>query len=171
MSDVRIPGDAGQTPDPSASMNIADVLEQFRALERAIEQHLPRLRAATNRLEGVLRAAENEPIGESCGAGGNEAAETTSEPTALDGDERGRLVVPALALRSDGKALLSVAYLDGVDLSARERWEGVVLTEAEAINARERVSDACDDAAGHIAGRILWKDKGRDDGSDEDGHE
>jgi hypothetical protein len=167
MSDVRIPGAAGQNPDPYASMNIADVLEQLRALEREIEQQLPRLRAATERLEVVLRATENEPAGELGDDEESETTETTSEATAPDPD-RARLPAPALALRSDGKVLLSVAYLRGVDLSERERWEGVVLTRAEATDARERVSGACDDAAAHLAGRLLWKDKGRDDGSGED---
>jgi hypothetical protein len=47
-------------------------------------------------------------------------------------------------VRSDGKTLLSVTYLDGADLSSRERWEGIGLTEAETADMRERTSDTCD---------------------------
>jgi len=68
-----------------------------------------------------------------------------------------RRPVPGLARRSDGKTLLSTAYLVGSDLAGRERWSGVVLTDAEASEANNRVSDSSDDAASHIAGRIRWK--------------
>ena len=71
--------------------------------------------------------------------------------------------VPGLALRSDSKVLLSVAYLKGADLDGRERWEGVVLNVAEAWDAIDAVSDGCDDAASRVAGRILWRGKKKDE--------
>ena len=81
--------------------------------------------------------------------------------------------VPGLALRSDSKVLLSVAYLKGADLDGRERWEGVVLNVAEAWDAIDAVSDGCDDAASRVAGRILWRGKKKDEpeGSGGDGQE
>ena len=68
-----------------------------------------------------------------------------------------RRLVPGLAHRSDGKTLLSTAYLVGADLAGRECWNGVVLTDAEAAEANNRVSDSSDGAASHIAGRIQWR--------------
>lgn len=78
-----------------------------------------------------------------------------------------------MALLSDGKVLLSVAYLKGAELDGRERWEGVILNVAEAWDAIEAVSDGCDDAASRVAGRILWrgKNKSEPEGSDGDGQE
>jgi hypothetical protein len=65
--------------------------------------------------------------------------------------------VPALALRSDGKTLLSLTDLESADLAGREHWIGVVLTEEEAGEVLGRVAGACDDAAAHIAAAILRK--------------
>jgi hypothetical protein len=81
--------------------------------------------------------------------------------------------IPSLALRSDGKVLLSVAYLKGSELDDRERWEGVILNVAEAWDAIDAVSDGCDDAASRVAGRILWRGKKQDEpgGSGGDGQE
>jgi hypothetical protein len=47
---------------------------------------------------------------------------------------------------------------EGVDVSAREHWIGVVLTNAEQGDVQARVSEACDDAAGHLVGRMLGQD-------------
>lgn len=81
--------------------------------------------------------------------------------------------IPGLALRSDGKVLLSVAYLKGAELEGRERWEGVILNVAEAWDAIDAVSDGCDDAASRVAGHILWRGKRQDEpeGSGGDGQE
>lgn len=77
--------------------------------------------------------------------------------------------VPPLALRGDGKLLLSVTQLAGADLTAREQWTGVVLTDAEALSIHNRLSDACAEAAGYAAGRILWNGNKSDRGENEGG--
>ena len=74
-------------------------------------------------------------------------------------DHPGRSRFPAIAFRSDGKALLSVTYLEGADLTGREQCTFVVLTEAEASCLIDRLSQAADDAAGNVAGSILWKNE------------
>jgi hypothetical protein len=99
------------------------------------------------------------------------AIESPSVPNTLerlDGEDPEPPVplVPGLALRSDGKVLLSVAYLKGAEFEGRERWEGVVLSVAEAWDAIDAVSDGCDDAASRVAGRVLWKGK-KEGGSNE----
>ena len=78
-------------------------------------------------------------------------------------------VVPPLALRSDGRVLLAVSHVEGVDIAGRERWEGIVLSAAEAAKVFNAMSGAADDAAGHAAGRILWHGKKRDNDPDEGG--
>ena len=78
-------------------------------------------------------------------------------------------LVPSLALRSDGKVLLAIEHVEGADLADRERWEGIVLSAAEAAKVFNAMSGAADDAAGHAAGRILWHGKKRDNDPDEGG--
>ena len=88
----------------------------------------------------------------------------------LDETAQGRgPLVPSLALRSDGKVLLAVEHVEGADIADRERWEGIVLSAAEAARVFNAMSGAADDAAGHAAGRILWQGKKRDNDPDEEG--
>ena len=70
--------------------------------------------------------------------------------------------VPTLALASDGRVLLSVHYVEGADISERQTWTGIILTEAEACDALDRMSDAADDTAGHVGGRIIANSKKRE---------
>jgi len=88
----------------------------------------------------------------------------------LDETVQGRgPLVPSLALRSDGKVLLAIEHVEGANLADRERWEGIVLSAAEAAKVFNAMSGAADDAAGHAAGRILWKGTKRDKDPDEGG--
>ena len=64
--------------------------------------------------------------------------------------------VPALAFRTDGKILLSLAYLTGADVSKREVWSGILLSEAESREAVGRLSEGADDAGSHVAAGILY---------------
>lgn len=61
--------------------------------------------------------------------------------------------VPTLAFRCDGKVLLSTADLSDIDLSKRELWVGLVLTEAEASDIHERLN--FEEAAAPTTARIL----------------
>ena len=80
-------------------------------------------------------------------------------------------LAPSLALRSDGKVLLAVEHVAGANIADRERWEGIVLSVTEAAEVFRAMSGAADDAAGHTAGRILWRGKkhDRDPGEGSDG--
>jgi len=71
--------------------------------------------------------------------------------------------VPTLALTSDGRVLLSLTYLEGANLEGREQWTGIILTEAEACDALDAMSDAADNAAAHVGGRIIFRNKKKDD--------
>lgn len=51
----------------------------------------------------------------------------------------------------------------------RETWTGVVLHFAEACDVLTRLTDAADEAAGHVAGGILFGFTRRDKDEDDDG--
>lgn len=57
-------------------------------------------------------------------------------------------VIPPLALLADGRVLLHESEIEGLDLSTREVWRGVVLTESEANDVLDYVSDGISEAAG-----------------------
>jgi hypothetical protein len=80
----------------------------------------------------------------------------------LDEPDTRRPPLASLALRSDGKVLLSVAHVEGADLVGRERWEGVVLSDTEASRVLKAMSDAADDAASHAGGAILYRKRKND---------
>lgn len=73
----------------------------------------------------------------------------------IDEPDKHRAPIPSLALRNDGKVLLSVEHIDGADVADRERWEGVVLSDRERLDVFKAMNDGADDVAAHIAGRIL----------------
>ena len=100
-----------------------------------------------------------------------------SKPVTLDEDESDEGApltepdpahVPGLARLSNGRMAVSVVHLDGIDLGNRVHWAGVILTEAEACDALDRVSDAADEAAGHVAGRIRQTSKKRQDDEEDE---
>jgi len=80
------------------------------------------------------------------GTSGEPLTEPSSEP--LD---------PPYALLCDGRLLLSTRDLEGIDLADRETFTGVVLSEAEATDALDRMADAFEDAAAHSAGWLRRK--------------
>jgi hypothetical protein len=44
-------------------------------------------------------------------------------------------------------------------LADRQRWEGIVLSEAERCDFLDAISDGADDAAAHVGGRIIKRSK------------
>lgn len=139
MSTVQNPAHAGKETDPSITTpettdDLLDFLERFQTY---LDENLPRVREACERLDARIRAKRDADA---------------EEPRT----ERDVPLVPGLAFRSDGAILLHVDHLEGADLSARQTWTGVVLSEAEASDAVDRLADAADEAAGHIAGYVLF---------------
>lgn len=65
--------------------------------------------------------------------------------------------IPPLAIRCDGRILLSTADLKGIDLAGRERWECIVITEAEASDIFDRLP--FEEAAAPTVARILAQAK------------
>ena len=61
--------------------------------------------------------------------------------------------------------LLAVSHIEGATIAGRERWEGLVLSVTETAEVFRAMSDAADDAAGHIR----WHDKKRDSDPNEGG--
>lgn len=140
MSDTRTPGAAGQGTDPSSPLEVSAILEELRELRGDVEQCFDDIHGAIGGVEMRLRALEMMFRG----------THASGVPGAV------AKLPPAMALRSDGAVLLSIAHVDaGVDLSAREHWIGVVLTGSEVDDARARISEACDEAAGLVGGGRL----------------
>ena len=148
MSENRTPGVPGQGTDLSS---ISDPLDFLEAFQEYLDHNLPRVRAACERLDERIRA---------------ERAALDEEEDAPDTEEEPR---PAgIAFLSDGRTALHVSHLGGAELKGRETWTGVVLHFAEACDVLSRLTDAADEAAGHVAGGILFgftrRDKDEDDG-------
>lgn len=151
MSENRTPGVPGQDTDPTSNP-----LTEILTLLRGIGTRLDILEQRFEYLDrDVLKAidAESEAV-----------ADAEPEPPR----------VPSIALSIDGRVLLSLTYLNGIPLGGRETWTGLVLTEAEACDIRDRVEDGADDAAAHIGGRLIAMakkkaDKGEGEGGDGDG--
>lgn len=76
-------------------------------------------------------------------------------------------LAPPYALRCDGRVLLSTRDLEGLDFTGRETFMGVVLSEAEAADALDRLAHAFAEAASHGAGWLLRQGK-KDEKSEED---
>ncbi len=68
-------------------------------------------------------------------------------------DDAGDAPTP-LAIRCDGVVLLSVDHAREADIVGRERWEGIVLSEAEACDAIDMMESASHEAAARIVGRM-----------------
>ena len=74
--------------------------------------------------------------------------------------------VPVLAVRCDGRVLLSTVDLAEVDLAGREVWVGLVLSEAEASDIQERLN--FEEAAAPTVARLLALDKKKKKKGDDD---
>lgn len=132
MDQNPMPGIPGQHIAP-------DTLTEILAAVRELGSRMASLEV---RLEGIDRDALHAPDAES-----------------VPGIEPEPPHIPALALMSDGRVLLSLTYLEGVNLEGREQWTGILLTEAEACDALDLMSDAADEAAATVGGHILLRSK------------
>jgi len=119
------------------------------------------------------KAAENNEIERTSNTGPKRDALAEPEP---EPGKQGPNTDPlrryrgSLAFLSDGRTALSLAYVEGADLTGRERWEGIILEPEEAEEAHEGLSDAADGVAANIGGSIRWrKDKPEND-EGADGH-
>lgn len=179
---AKKPANLPSTPS-SLPTAIATSEERMIALLQEISSSLRHLDGRMGILEGRLGGTERNALDahETSVQADEEDAEPLNDLGAPHGTDRLDPAdtdcppppIPGLALRSDGKVLVSVAYLDGAELDGRERWEGVILNVAEAWDAIDAVSDGCDDAASRVAGRILWRGQKKDEpeGSGDDGQE
>jgi hypothetical protein len=123
------------------------------ALLETISAHLSSLALRFNLIEKRLAHIErhvHRSNGADVPAGEEDSLpEPSSEP-----------VSPPYALRCDGRVLLSTDHLEGVDLSGRETFNGVVLDEAEISDALDRVADAFVEAAAYSVGWLRKVKKG-----------
>lgn len=166
------PAELPSTPSSLPTVT-ATAEERVIALLQEVSSTLRHLDLRMGTLEERLGASERTVLNadEAGVQADDEDAESLTNPGTSHGIERldppdtdrPPSLVPALALRSDGKVLLSAGYLKGAELDGRERWEGVILNVAEACDVIDAVSDGCDDAASRVAGRIVWRGKKKDE--------
>jgi hypothetical protein len=172
MSENRTPGVPGQDTDPSTTNPATepDLLEEVAELDASVIKALPNVERAAFKRE--LMSA----LSRATWAAERLADLTPEEPAPPEPeDEEGPVTEPqrpagrSLAMLSDGSVALSLAYLDGADLTGRTRWEGIILSAEEAEEALDGMSDAADDVAANIGGSLIWrkKDKPEGEGGDE----
>jgi hypothetical protein len=164
MSNVQNPAVAGKDTDPSIASPtnpLAEILLMMRDLKRRFDAMEQRFEWLDRDCLKAIKAA-SLPVPEHL------IEERPTEPAPPPH-------VPSIAFRSDGEVLLSVVYVQGANLAAladRERWEGIVLTEAERCDFLDALSDGADDAAAHVGGRIIKRSKkSAPEGSGSDGDE
>jgi hypothetical protein len=149
MIDSTMRPDVGQESTGLPVDSEEDILDFLARFTAYLDENLPRVRAACARLDARIRSQREELHEE-------EAPDTEPEP----------VHAPGLAFLSDGRAALHVSHLGGASMHDRETWTGVVLSVAETSDALEKLADAADDAAGNIAGYILFGSKKKDDDDD-----
>jgi hypothetical protein len=148
MNEKNTPGVPGQDPTSAPVNPLAEILLMMRDLKRRFDAMEQRFEWLDRDCLKAINAA-SLPVPEHL------IEERPTEPTSPPH-------VPSIAFRSDGEVLLSVAYLQGANMGAladRERWEGVVLSEAERCDFLDSLSDGADDAAAHVGGRIIKRSK------------
>jgi len=165
MSNVHKPAVAGQEIDPT--VNPDSDLAKILAAIRGIGTRLDVLEQRFEYLDrDVLKAIKSPslPVPEHLiEERPEEEPDTDREPE----PER----IPTIAISVDGHVLLSTHYLTGADLSERRMWTGIILTEAEACDALDAISDGADDAAAHVGGRIIAKARKKGEPEGEGGDE
>lgn len=119
MNEKNTPAIAGQETDP-----LTLILGEIRGIAVRLEHVETRLEYLDR---DVLKAIDAESI-----------AVTDAEP------EPEPRRVPSLAFTVDGRVLLSVAYVAGAHVEARETWTGLVLSESEASDVLDALGDGAD---------------------------
>lgn len=151
MSNVRTPGEGPQSTDPSINP-LSEVLAEIRGLKTHIKHLELRFEYLDRDCLKAIKSAST-PVPEHL------IEEPDEDEEGEDTDREPEPHIPTLALTSDGRVLLSLHYVEGADLTDRERWVGIYLTEAESCDTFDRISEGADDAAAHVGGDIVAASK------------
>ena len=131
---------------PTSEAPVAELLASIAGDLRSLGSRLELIERRLGQLEpGLERVVSGDGSG---------------EDDALTGPSSERFASP-YALLCDGRLLLSVRDLEGIDLSDRETFTGVVLDEAESSDALDRMGPMFEEAAAFSAGWLLKKAKRR----------
>ena len=126
---------------------LEDIAARLTALQARFELIEKRLEDLDRDVHLAIEADEDED--EDVGGGEEEPlVEPTPAPPAR-----------SYALRCDGRVLLSTRDLEDIDLSARETFTGIVLSEAEASDALDRMGNAFEETAAHSVGWLRKRGK------------
>jgi hypothetical protein len=137
MSNVHERPETGQCEDLTDER---DPIEFLKGFWRYLDENMDRIQAACARVEARVKAER--------------AVENAEE-----------LPAPPFATRSDGAVLLSTDAIDGVDVAAYEKWEGIVLPGWQAHDVLDAIDGPLHDAAARIAARM--RKRREDDGENE----
>ena len=148
MNSVNDPDETAKNPADPAITDEQRTIALFESISERLRSLDVRFEVIEKRLgyldRDVLRAMGADVHAE----GAEPLTEPHSDPLS-----------PPYALRCDGRVLLSTHDLEGIDLSERETFTGIVLSEAEASDALDRMADLFEDAAAHTAGWVRRKVK------------
>jgi hypothetical protein len=125
--------------DPSIAPKVK--LGGLQALRKHLDRFLSRLSLLCGRLRARI-APERD---------------TDAEPS-VDA-KRALPRVPSIAVTYDGRMLLSVHCVEGIDIADRETWTGVFLIGNERSRALDAIANGADDAAAHVGGKLIAKAK------------
>jgi hypothetical protein len=167
MSNVHKPGVPGKDIDPPTDRDLVAEVEETLA---SVDAAMPRVERAAHYRELIASLERASSAAKKLAAlTPGEEEPGSDEPDEEEGPitERERPYRKALALLSDGRVALSLAYVEGADLSGYERWEGIILEPDQAEQALDSMGDAAADVAAHLGGSILWRKDEPEDGSDE----
>ena len=178
MSEKNTPGVPGQDPtsapnNPNTIKPAAepDLLEEIAKVDASVIEAMPAVQRAAFRRE--LLSAIRRATWAAERLADLTPDEREEEPAPESEEDEGPVTEPArpyrrsLALLSDGRVAMSLAYVEGADLSGYERWEGIILEPDQAAQALDSMGDAAADVAGHLGGSILWKKDEPEGGDDE----
>jgi hypothetical protein len=172
--DPNRPGVPGQdqtdpsiTPKPAERDLVAEVEETLASVDDA----MPRVQRAAHYRELISSLERASSAAKKLAALTPDEEEPAPEED--EEEEEGPITEPerpyrrSLALLSDGRVALSLAFVEGADLSGYERWEGIILEPDQAEEALDSMGDAAADVAAHLGGSIIWKKDEPEGGDDE----
>jgi hypothetical protein len=163
MSNDNTRPTVGQETDPSITTNPVerDLVAEVEETLASVDDAMPRVQRAAHYRELISSLERAASAAKKLAALTPDEEEPEPDEEEEEGDgpitERERPYRKALALLSDGRVALSLAYVEGADLTGYERWEGIILEPDQAEHALDSMGDAAADVAAHLGGSILWK--------------
>jgi len=168
VDDLNVTANKPADPAPTQEESLTSILALLANLASSMGSIASRLGVMEHRIDSLDRDVIRSlsPDARAKVDDGAEAEEKDVEEEGADVELRTEpdlhqrpILPPPLALRCDGRVLLSTVDLEGFDLTKWETFTGIVLTEAETSDVLDRTDDAFLDTAAHIVGMLRHKGK------------